>query len=379
MYLIYDLEYSICMSKLKLGDLSDAKLDHNRLKNIDSLINRLILEECFPGAVIAVGRNNVLAFLQSYGYASLYPAKEKMTIDKVFDLASLTKVVCTTSMVMKAVEDGLIRLDDPISYFIPTFSGEKKDKVTIWHLLTHTSGLPPHVPLYSVLSSKEDVIDYISKLKLEYTPGTKVVYSDLGFILLGTIIEKTFDTTLDVISQEKIFIPLGMNDTMFNPKGKLKERAVTTEYCKLRKRFLKGEVHDENSWFMGGVAGHAGLFSTAFDLSIFAQMLLNGGVYDNKRIFSKTTIEEFTRIQTGHLNKNRALGWTIKGRQCSCGDLMSSKAFGHTGFTGTSIWIDPTYNMFIILLTNRVHPTRENECILRARPLIHNYIMSTII
>ena len=351
-------------------------LDRKKTKIINNLLNRFISDGCFPGAVLAIGDKQDIKFLNAYGYASLYPIKEKMTTNKMFDLASLTKVICTTSLVMKSIEEGLLRLDDSISLFIPSFSN---DRITIRHLLTHTAGLPAHKPLYKILASKNDVIKYISIIEPEYEPGSKVVYSDLGFITLGYIIEKVYHGKLDRLAYEKIFKPLGMKETMFNPSKKYRKRCVSTEFCSIRKRYIKGEVHDENAWFMGGVAGHAGLFSTARDLSKFAEMMLNFGKYRGFSLFSKRTVEIFTTNHTSHLNVNRGLGWLLKNKYCSCGDLMSDRVFGHTGFTGTSIWIDPVYDVYIILLTNRVHPTRENKCIIRARPLIHNVIMSQLL
>lgn len=350
-------------------------LDNDTLINtekIDKIIKYFISQKCFPGAVLAIGTREKSLYLKAFGFASLYPTTEKMTEDKIFDLASLTKVVCTTSLIMKGLEEGMFRLDDKISMFL---SGFKHD-IRIRDLLTHTSGLPAHKPLYNILHSKDEIISYLSNLELEYPPGSKVVYSDLGFILLGFILEKVYDMKLDELAREKIFDPLDMNDTMFNPDSDLKKRCVSTEYCKIRKRYIKGEVHDENAWFMGGVAGHAGLFSTTKDLSKFAQMMLNYGKYNGYRIFSKRTIELFTKNHTSSLGVNRGLGWGLKNDYCSCGDLMSEKAYGHTGFTGTSLWIDPIYDIYIVLLTNRVHPSRENICILRARPIIHNVIMS---
>ena len=349
------------------------------LSRVDSLISSFVRRGCFPGAVLLVARHGRIAHFKAYGYSSLYPEKREMNIDTLFDLASLTKVVATTTTLLRLVEQGELRIEDPVSLYFPSFSGGSKEEVRIWHLLTHTSGLPAHSHLYSILSSKEEVYGYITSLDLVYKPGTKVVYSDLGFILLGKIIEKVTGEPLDVAARKLVFEPLGMKNTIFNPPPEMREKAAATEYCRHRGRILRGEVHDENAWFMGGVGGHAGLFSTAEDLAVFAQMMLNKGSYDGTQILSPATVNVATRNHTPGLNSCRGLGWVVNCRPCSCGDLMSPRAFGHTGFTGTSLWIDPEYDLFVILLTNRVHPTRENTCLLRARPIIHNVIMGSII
>jgi len=352
--------------------------DPERLKLVDGLVQRLVDSGCFPGAVLLVARRGRVAHFKAYGYAQLYPERCPMTPDAVFDLASLTKVVATTPVILRLAEMGELSLDDPVSLYFPAFNEGAKRKVTVWHLLTHTSGLPAYAPLYSLLGWGEDAYGYIAGLNLEYEPGTKVVYSDLGFILLGRIAELVAGKPLDELARELVFEPLGMRDTMFNPPLELRERAAATEYCRLRRRVLKGEVHDENAWFMGGVAGHAGLFSTARDLAAYAQMWLNRGSLGGARVLSPATVELATRNHTQGLNECRGLGWALNCRPCSCGDLMSPRAYGHTGFTGTSLWIDPVYELFVILLTNRVHPTRENQCLLRARRLVHNAVMASL-
>lgn len=365
--------------RLPRGDPESLGFDPEKLARLNQLVEEHVKQGCYPGAVLLVARHGRVAYLEAFGYSSLYPHAEKMRVDALFDLASLTKVVATTTVALKLVEEGLMSLDDPVSIYLPAFSGGPKNKVRLWHLLTHTSGLPAYAPLFSILTSREEVAGYISTLELEYEPGTRVVYSDLGFILLGEILEHVAGESLDRLARELVFKPLGMRDTMFNPPPELRERAVATEYCRYRKRVLRGEVHDENAWFMGGVAGHAGLFSTAQDLAIFAQMMLNRGEYGGVRVLSPASVECATRNHTEGLGERRGLGWVLNTRPCSCGDLMSPKAYGHTGFTGVSLWIDPVYDLFVILLTNRVHPTRENRCLNRARRLIHNVVMSAVV
>ncbi|MEM1852646.1 MAG: serine hydrolase [Thermofilaceae archaeon] len=364
---------------LPSGRPEEHGFDPERLATVDHLLTRLVEAGCFPGAVLLVARSSRVVLHRAYGYSQLFPEKRPMTTDAVFDLASLTKVVATTPVVLRLVERGELSLDDPVSTYFPAFSSGSKARVRVWHLLTHTSGLPAHLPLYSLLSRREEVYSYVASVNLEYEPGSKVVYSDLGFILLGRIIEMVTGESLDRVVSELVLKPLGMRETTFNPEGDLKERAVATEFCRLRGRVLKGEVHDENAWFMGGVAGHAGLFSTAADLAVYAQMWLNKGSFNGVRVLSPLTVELATRNHTQGLNECRGLGWALNCRPCSCGDLMSPRAYGHTGFTGTSLWIDPELGIFIVLLTNRVHPTRENQCIQRARRLIHNAVLASIV
>jgi len=353
--------------------------DPERLAKVRALVERHVSEGCYPGAVLLVLRRGRVALFEAFGYASLYPEREPMRRDALFDLASLTKVVATTTVALRLVEEGVLSLSDPVSLHLPAFAGRGKDRVTIWHLLTHTSGLPAYAPLYSLLPSPSDALRYICSLDLEYEPGTRVVYSDLGFILLGFLIERATGRRLDELARDLVFEPLGMRDTMFNPPPQLRGRAAATEYCRLRGRILRGEVHDENAWFLGGVAGHAGLFSTAADLAVFAQMLLNRGEYGGRRVLSPATVECATRNHTQGLNAARGLGWEVNEGGSSCGDLMSPRAFGHTGFTGTSLWVDPAYDLAVVFLTNRVHPTRENSCLIRARRLVHNAVMAALV
>jgi len=366
---------------LQLGSPEEAGLSKERLEYLSSYINNLVKRGCFPGAVVLVARRGRVAFYRAYGYAQKYPEKRLMTKNTIFDLASLTKVVSTTPVIMSLIEDGYLELWDTIRDYIPNFNHRKKSEITLWHLLTHTSGLPNR-PLYSILSSPADTINFISQVELDYAPGTRVQYSDLGMILLGYIAEKVSGKSLEQLFNERIRRKLKLNDTMYNPPQNLKHRIAATEFCKWRKRIIVGEVHDENAYFLGGVAGHAGLFSTAWDLAVYAQTLLNGGIYEKQRILSPLSIKLMTKNHLEELGEFRGLGWVISPggkKKCSCGNLLSERAFGHTGFTGTSLWIDPTYQLIIVLLTNRIHPTRANTCLIRERPRIHNIIASAII
>lgn len=334
-----------------------------------------------PGAVFAYGTDRGVVEKGAVGFRMIRPEKKPMEVDTLFDLASVTKCVATTSAVMILVEEGQLRLDDEVERFIPEFCGTDKEGITIRELLTHTSGMAAWTDLYMHASSPKEIIKAISKFPLEYKTGTAVIYSCLGFIVLGLAVEKVAGEPMDRFLAERVFGPLGMKDTCFNPPPDLRERAAATEYCKWRGRILIGEVHDENAWAMGGVSGNAGLFSIVEDLSRFARMLLNKGTLEGVSVFSPRTVEAMTCDRTGAgFDEKRGLGWLIRGTgvKSSSGDLMSPKAFGHTGFTGTSIWIGPELDIFAILLTNRVHFGRDNNAHIRLRPRFHNAVVSML-
>ena len=334
---------------------------------LQRLIRRFIDLKAFPGASLAVGYREWLLVCRGYGrldYTSTSPAANA---NSVYDLASLTKVVCTATLVMQACERGVIDLDDRLGRYFPEFRAGNNGQVALKHLLTHSSGLPAHVPLYAHANGKEDVLRRILETPLEYQPGSRSLYSDLGFILLGAVVERACGESLDKLAQEQIFRPLGMRRTCFHPPSDWRPRIAPTEMDPWRKRLLRGEVHDENACAMGGVAAHAGLFGTAADLAIFCQALLNGGVYNHRRIVKRRTLDTFTKRQADPRDSSRALGWDTPTPDSSAGSRLSPQSYGHTGFTGTSLWIDPTRRLFIVLLTNRVHPSRNNTAIQSAR------------
>ena len=334
---------------------------------LQRLIRRFIELQAFPGASLAVGYRERLLVCRGYGrldYTSTSPAA---SLNSVYDLASLTKVVGTTTLVMQACERGVIDLDDRLGRYFPEFRADNKQQVALKHLLAHSSGLPAHVPLYAHAGGKEDILRRILETPLEHPPGSRSLYSDLGFILLGAVVERACGESLDRLAQEQIFRPLGMGRTCFQPPAAWKPRIAPTEMDPWRKRLLRGEVHDENACAMGGVAAHAGLFGTAPDLAVFCQALLNGGIYNHRRIVKRSTLETFTRRQAGPRDSSRALGWDTPSPNSSAGNRLSRQCYGHTGFTGTSLWIDPTRRLFIVFLTNRVHPSRENNTIQSAR------------
>jgi CubicO group peptidase (beta-lactamase class C family) len=350
------------------------------LDSLKTSLNQAIVDSVFPGCAISVGFRGNLIFEQSFGHYTYDSNSAKVEVNSIFDLASITKVVATTTVSMILYDQGRLKLDWKVSEIIPAFQGKDKNKVTIQHLLTHTSGLPGWIRFYLDLTGKERIIQEICNTDLINDPGTVYVYSDLGMIMMQNIIETITQKSLDQLVRDYITTPLGMKRTMFNPDSSLRGEIIPTEISKWHKKLIHGFVHDENTFVMGGVSGHAGLFSTVQDLSIFCQMYLNKGLYDNKRILTAETIELFTSRQNIVDRSTRALGWDTRSEQESmAGDYMSMRAFGHSGFTGTTIWIDPDNQVFVVLLTNRVYPTRENRKISRLRPIVHNLVMKAIL
>src|SRR5438552_4411563 len=348
------------------------------------VIEKAIADKAFPGATLAVGYRGKLA-VRSFGKLS-YDANAAATAPTtMYDIASLTKVVATTTLVAKLAEGDFavpLDLDAKIERYLPEWASgpnaERRHRVTVRHLLTHTSGLPPFKEYWRTSKNKQDTLTKIFAEPLEYEPGTKEVYSDLGIILMAETIERLTGRTLDDLAGTYIFSPLGMNNTMYQPPKKSWPQIAPTEIDNnLRHRLVQGEVHDENAFAIGGVSGHAGVFSTAPDLAAFCQMLLNGGVYAHQRILRRATIAQFTTPQQLS-GGTRTLGWAVPTEGGSSGHYFSTHSFGHTGFTGTSIWIDPDRQLFVVLLTNRVHPTRENTKIQKVRVELHDAVIQAL-
>ncbi len=346
--------------------------------NIDEVIQSAITDSAFPGAVILVSKEGKIIYEKAFGHLSYDDTSAVVTTNTIYDIASLTKVIATTTAAMICYDRNLFDIDDPVSNYIPEFAQNGKENVTIKNLLLHNSGLPSFKPFYKKYSSPDEVISDIYSTPLQYQPGTKTVYSDLGIITLAKVIEKVTGKSLDDFSQEEIFKPLDMNSTYFNPPDSLKYKIAPTEYDDYwRNKLVWGKVHDETAFMLNGVAGHAGLFSTASDISHLLLMLLNKGNYNSKQIIKGKTIQLFTKRYSQQ--STRALGWDTKSNTgSSAGDLFDSTSFGHLGFTGTSVWVDPTRNLFVIFLTNRVYPTRENKKLHKVRPALHNAIIKAI-
>ena len=349
-----------------------------QLSRMDPVIEEGISLNRLPGAVVLVGRKGKVVWRKAYGARQVEPVHENMSVDTIFDVASLTKVVATATSIMILVESGKVRLNESLSTYIPEIKGDARDRITIEQLLTHRAGYAPDFDLKERWTGYDEGIKRLIKEPLRNPPGTRFVYSDIGFIALGEVVHRVSGMTLDQFAQKNIFAPLGMKDTGFRPQQKLKTRIAPTEkrsgqlsylgdsdanVGEDRERWLRGEVHDPTSFRMNGVAGHAGLFSTASDLAIYCQMILGGGQYHGTRILSPLTVAEMTRPRlVTPQGGTRGLGWDINTSFSSNrGELFPLGSFGHTGFTGTSIWIDPASEMFLIFLSNRVHPNGKGD------------------
>src|SRR5213595_2825385 len=327
-------------------------MSSSRLAAIERVIERGIKAGGYPGASVVVGRKGAAVFEQGFGRLSWSESSTPVDAQRtIYDIASLSKVVGTTTAIMILYDEKMIGLDDAVVNYLPTFGGGDKDKVTIRQLLTHTSGLPAGRDIWRIAQTPLEARAMVLSTPLEGRPGAQYIYSDLGADVLGLLVEVVSGEPLDKFLTRRVFEPLARNETIYRPADSLRYRIAPTEVTPPRGYPLQGEVHDENAYALGGVAGHAGLFSTAADLSIFAQMMLNGGVYDSTRVISDSTVGLFTRRAAG----TRALGWDTCGGSGSCGQYLGADAFGHTGFTGTSLWIDPERDMFVVLLTNRVY------------------------
>ena len=345
------------------------------------LLDRAAADRAFPGGVVAVGHRGEVA-VHAFGKESYDADAAAVTPGTIYDAASLTKAVVTTTLAAMLTESGRLDLNAPVARYLPEWAAgpnpKWRERVTVRHLLTHTSGLPAHREYFKLAKTRRELLALAMAEPLDAEPGAQSVYSDIGFILLGEILERLTGRLLDRTAQERIFAPLGMASTTFHPAAELRARIAPTENdAEFRKRVLCGEVHDENAWVMGGAAGHAGMFSTAGDLAIFCQMMLNGGVYAHQRVLRRSTIEQFTAADSLS-NNTRTLGWNAPTPNSSSGRYFSQHSFGHTGYTGTSMWIDPEKQLFIVLLTNRVHRTRKNDKIQQVRPTVHDSIVEVL-
>ena len=324
----------------------------SRLTILDSVINDAIAQQQIPGAVLIVGHDGRVAYRKAYGDRALEPRREAMTLDTIFDCASLTKVVATTTALMQLWEQGKFRMNDPVAKYLPEFAQNGKQDITIRQLLVHYSGLAPDLDLTKPWEGKETAERMAFEEAPEWAPGSQFVYSDINFVVLGALVERLSGQSLDQYTAQHIFAPLGMKETRFLPPPSLEPRIAPTEEDE-NHRLLRGVVHDPTARRMGGVAGHAGVFSTADDLAIFAQALLDGG----RGILTSATVAKMTAPQQP-VNGTvlRGFGWDIDSPWSSNrGELFPIGSYGHTGFTGTSLWIDPTTNTYIVLLTNAVH------------------------
>jgi uncharacterized protein YbbC (DUF1343 family)/CubicO group peptidase (beta-lactamase class C family) len=357
---------------------SSVAVSAEKLAAIDGAVESEISQGHLPGAVVLVARRGRVVWRKAYGARAVEPAREAMTADTIFDLASLTKVVATATSIMILVERGKVRLSDPVSNYIPEIKGEGRERITLELLLMHRAGYAPDFDLKDRWTGYDEAIKRLVREPLRNPPGARFVYSDINYIALGEVVHRVSGLTLDRFARRNIFVPLGMRDTGFRPNPRLRDRIAPTEKRRGQlsylgdkpqgseadaDKWLRGEVHDPTSYRMNGVAGHAGLFSTADDLAIYCQMILNGGQYKGVRVLSPLTVVEMTRPRlVSEGGWTRGLGWDINTSfSTNRGDFFPLGSFGHTGFTGTSLWIDPASKMFVIFLSNRVHPDGKGD------------------
>jgi len=356
-----------------------------KLRKAFLLLDDACAERAFPGGVLAVGLRNGL-IIHPFGRLSYDKNAPYVNFNTIYDLASLTKPIVTTTAIMMLLSGRKLRLEDRVVKYIPEWQQRSdvdgnprwRNSVTIQMLLLHTAGFSKRVNSYNKAGGYASALKLVMAEPLINRPGSKIEYSDMGFILLGEIVRRITKRPLDIFARTYIFKPLRMENSTFNPRKDLKSRIAPTEYDRtFRKQLVHGFVHDEKAWAMGGVAGHAGLFSTATDISKFAAMMLNGGKYNKKRLIKNSIIRQFTKRHTIN-GSSRALGWDVPTKNSTSGSYLSKESFGHTGFTGTSLWIDPKRKIFVILLTNRINPTRNNTRINRIRPELHDSIMKSL-
>jgi len=349
-----------------------------QFNDVDTVINKAIEDKSFPGAAVLVWKDGNTIYEKAFGNYTYDKSSPLVQTNTIFDLASVTKVVATTTATMICYDRKLISLYDKVVKYIPEFGVNGKENIKIINLLLHNSGLPAWKKFYGRDLKYDDVINEIYSSELEYKTGENTVYSDLGIITLGKIIEKVSRKNLDRFCADEIFTPLKMNSTFYNLNDSFKKLCAPTEIDNYwRMKTLQGEVHDETSAMLNGVAGHAGLFSTASDISKLMQVLINKGKLEEKQFIKQNTVELFTKRYSEE--STRALGWDTKSDSgSSAGKYFSKNSYGHTGYTGTSIWVDPDRNLFVVFLTNRVYPTRENTKIQKVRPQLHNAVIKCI-
>ncbi|HEU4451687.1 MAG TPA: serine hydrolase, partial [Longimicrobium sp.] len=326
---------------------------------LDALARAAVADSAASGIAIAVGRWGRLVHLRGYGAVDWASGSAEVTDSTLFDLASLTKTIATTTAAMILEEEGRLSLDQRVAWYVPAITDTAKQTITVRQVLTHTGGFEAFAPLYRTIRGRDAYLEQINARPLRFAPGTRTVYSDWDLILAQAVIERAAGDSLDRFVARRVFGPLGMRDTGYRPDPSLRARIAATEVDTARGGKIWGEVHDPNAWAMGGVAGHAGLFGSARDLAAFAQMLLNGGEYGGTRIVRPQTVARWTAPQGPRAS--RALGWDTPAGQSSAGRYFGPRSFGHTGYTGTSLWIDPERGLFVVLLTNRVNPTSSNQ------------------
>ena len=348
---------------LRPVDPREVGVSPQRLEKLDAITLEHIEKKQFPGAVILVARKGGIVYRKAFGDRTVSPSPSPLEVDTIFDMASLTKIMPTAVAIMILVEEGRLSLSDPVSKHINRFSQYGKHRVTVRQLLTHYSGLRPSLSLKTQWTGYETAVARACREQLATRPGARFKYSDINYVVLGEVVRVISGDHLDAFSRKRIFEPLGMKDTSFNPRDRMKSRIAPTE--RQGGKWLHGRVHDPTAARMGGCAGHAGVFSTADDLARFGQMILNGGVYDGRRILSPLAVLQMTTPQspTGK-PVLRGLGFDIHSRyHAPRGDLFPVGSFGHSGYTGTSLWIDPHTETLVVILTSRLHPSGRGNAV----------------
>ncbi len=360
-----------------MDELEAAKIAL-QFAGVDSLIQTQIREQAFPGGQLLVRLPNGAVYERSYGYLHYGAEAPAVSDTTIYDIASLTKVVATTPSIMRLYEEGRLDLDSAVAKYLPEFGAHGKDAITIRQLLQHRGGLEAFRLFHPAVKTEQEVLGAIYAMAPMYPPGSRMLYSDLGMITLGKVVERISGVRLNVFALQAVFEPLGMRRTMFLPPETLRSTIAPTEIdTQWRKRLLQGEVHDETASLLGGVAGHAGVFSTAGDLGLYAEMLLHLGGLEDTQLYRPETVSIFTTRRSPR--DARALGWDVRSVSgSSAGHYFSMRSYGHTGFTGTSIWIDPVADVYVVFLTNRVHPSRSNNALARFRSRLHDAIREAI-
>ncbi len=337
---------------------SSVAMDASRLEEIDRIMARGISAGAFPGAAVIIGRKGFAVHQKGYGRLTWSSRSDRVDPTKtIYDLASLTKPIVLATGAMILVDEGKLDLNARVVDILPEFAGPGKERVRVHHLLSHTAGIPAGRQLWRTANSPAEAWRQVLASPVQLPPGRTMTYSDLGAMIMGKVIERVSGQPLDVFARTRIFEPLGMFDTFYTPADSLKPRIAPTEVGPPRGYPLRGEVHDESAWALGKVAGHAGLFSTASDLAIFAQMMLNRGHYGGVRLVQDSTVRRFTREE----HTKRTLGWELKNMERGSGEFLSDASYGHTGYTGTSLWMDPERQLFVVILTNRAHDPRSRR------------------
>jgi CubicO group peptidase (beta-lactamase class C family) len=340
------------------------------------ILRDAIAREAFPAAVVDIGNARGPLWREAFGHYTFEEDAPATTEATIFDLASLTKVISTTTLAMKLVDSGVLKLDDPIGHWLADWRGKDRDHVTIRDLLAHCSGLSAHLKLFESCEGRLEFQRVISNLPLEYKPRTQSIYSDLGFMLLGFILADAGGKSLAAQFDAAIGRVVAPEYIAFSPLKTLRGQIAPTEIEKWRGRLLVGEVHDSNGWALGGEAGHAGLFGSASACGAFARLVLRGLVENDGPLARPETIRTFATRRAEIPDSTRALGWDTMKPTSSCGTRMHATAIGHTGFTGTSLWIDWERDLYVVLLTNRVYPSAANDAILQVRPAFHDAVVA---